>query len=126
MKLVGKLNILFNIQFLCSIPLKNLCNDLFSMLNVLLLKRIILKSYKKIIIIKIIIIKKAKIKIFKLKENLKISFEARDVMYINKINIPPIKIKNKEYENQYIKEKLLVNKAINKVCSIKINPMDKG
>lgn len=29
-------------------------------------------------------------------ENLKVSFEAKDVMYINKISIPPIKIKNKE------------------------------
>lgn len=34
--------------------------------------------------------------IFKLIENLNISLEAIDVIYINKINIPPRKIKNNE------------------------------
>lgn len=34
--------------------------------------------------------------IFKLIENLNISFDAIEVIYINKINIPPKKIKNKE------------------------------
>lgn len=34
--------------------------------------------------------------ILKLIENLNISFEAIDVIYINRINIPPKKIKNKE------------------------------
>jgi hypothetical protein len=33
---------------------------------------------------------------FRLMENLNISLDAIDVMYINKINIPPKKIKNKE------------------------------
>mgnify|MGYP001580751792 CR=1 FL=1 len=31
-----------------------------------------------------------------LNENLNVSFEAKEVIYINKTNIPPIKIKNKE------------------------------
>lgn len=57
---------------------------------------------------------------------LKISFDAKEVIYINKISIPPKKIKNKEYENQ----KLILNdpviKEIIKVWIIKINPIDKG
>lgn len=35
-------------------------------------------------------------KLLRLIENLNISFEAIDVIYINKISIPPKKIKNKE------------------------------
>jgi len=62
----------------------------------ILLKNSILKSKNKI--------NKEKIKkniekeliIFKLIENLNISLDAIEVMYINKINIPPKKIKNKE------------------------------
>lgn len=52
--------------------------------------------------------------------------EAIDVIYINKINIPPKKIKNKEYENQ--KDLFIIpeNKEIKIVCIISINPIDKG
>lgn len=68
-----------------------------SLLKILLLKfKISFKSkiFKINIIIKIKFIKK---KIFILLNlNLKISLEAKDVIYINKINIPPIKIKNKQ------------------------------
>jgi hypothetical protein len=72
------------------------------------------------------IINKKKIIIFQFKKRLNISFDANEVIYINKINIPPIKIKNKEYENQNEYEKYPVNKAIKIVCIIKINPIDKG
>lgn len=62
----------------------------------ILLKNNILKS--KIIKNKNIKIKNIRVinKIFKFIENLNISFDAIEVMYINKINIPPKKIKNKE------------------------------
>jgi hypothetical protein len=39
---------------------------------------------------------KNEIVIFKFIENLNISFDAIDVIYINKISIPPKKIRNKE------------------------------
>lgn len=64
--------------------------------------------------------------LFRLIENLNNSFEASDVIYINKISIPPIKIKNKEYENQNIKLKIPVNSAIKIVWVIKVNPIVKG
>jgi hypothetical protein len=59
-----------------------------------------LKSKFKITILINKIIKEKKIIIFQFKKKLNISFDANEVIYINKINIPPIKIKNKEYENQ--------------------------
>lgn len=60
-------------------------------------KKIDFKSQLKIIIIKKnIIVKINNNKNFLLIEKLKISLEAIDVIYINKINIPPKKIKNKE------------------------------
>ncbi len=81
--------LLFNIKLL----LKKGNKSLF---KVLLLIIKFLKSINKIIIIEIKIIKNLRLIILIFKLNLKISFEARDVIYINKINIPPIKIKNKE------------------------------
>lgn len=63
---------------------------------IILLKNNILKSKKKIIIKNKINKMKKKLKILGLIENLNISLEAIDVIYINKINIPPKKIKNKE------------------------------
>jgi len=66
------------------------------------------------------------IKVFLLKENLNISLDARDVIYINKINIPPIKIKNNEYENQNIKVNIPVNIAIKIVWIIRIIPIVRG
>jgi hypothetical protein len=77
----------------------------------ILLKNNILKLKIKIIII-IITININIDKVFILIENLNISFDAIDVMYINKINIPPKKIKNNEYENQNVFVKVPVNKAI--------------
>jgi hypothetical protein len=62
----------------------------------ILLKNNILKSKNKIKIKKIIKNKQKDEMIFKLIENLNISFDAIEVIYINKINIPPKKIKNKE------------------------------
>lgn len=62
----------------------------------ILLKNNILKS--KTIIIKQNETKRniKKVKIFKFIEILNISFDAIDVIYIKRINIPPKKIKNKE------------------------------
>lgn len=92
----------------------------------ILLKNNILKSKIKIIIIE----KNIKIKninrIFKLIENLNISFEAIDVIYINKINIPPRKIKNKEYENQNVFVRIPVNSANIIVCVISKIPIERG
>lgn len=65
----------------------------FSKLKVLLKDKILKSKINIIIKLKIIIIKK--LKIVKL-ENLNNSFDANDVIYINKINNPPKKIKNKE------------------------------
>lgn len=62
----------------------------------ILLKNNILKSKKVIKIIKMKKNRQKEIIIFKLMENLNISLEAIEVMYINKINIPPKKIRNKE------------------------------
>jgi len=92
---MGKLYNLFSVKlfsknkFFISIKLK------LSILKILL-KNNILKSKNRI--------NKKNIKknikkdnvIFRLMENLNISLDAIDVMYINKINIPPKKIKNKE------------------------------
>jgi len=72
-----------------------------------------LKSIKDIIIKKNVIKIKNRLLILKLIENLKISFDANEVMYINKINIPPIKIRKREYENQKVFVKIPENKAIN-------------
>lgn len=47
-------------------------------------------------------------------------------MYINKISIPPIKIKNNEYENQNVKEKIPVNNEIKIVWVINKSPIVKG
>lgn len=106
-------------KFFISINLK------LSILKILL-KKSILKSKKIIKINKKNKNKQKKVRILKLIENLNISFEAIDVIYINKINIPPKKIKNKEYENQ----KDFVNKPVNRAMQIVwiINkiPIDKG
>lgn len=92
----------------------------------ILLKNNILKSKKMIKIKKIKKNKQKEVIIFKLIENLNISFEAIEVIYINKISIPPKKIKNKEYENQ----KDLVNKPVKRAIEIVwiINkiPIDNG
>lgn len=106
-------------KFFISINLK------LSILKILL-KKSILKSKKIIKINKKNKNKHKEVRILKLIENLNISFEAIDVIYINKINIPPKKIKNKEYENQ----KDFVNKPVNRAMQIVwiINkiPIDKG
>lgn len=62
----------------------------------ILLKNNILKSKNKVNRKKIKKNIKNEAIIFKLIENLNISLEAIEVMYINKINIPPKKIKNSE------------------------------
>ena len=62
----------------------------------ILLKNNILKSKNKINMKKIKKNIKNEAIIFKLIENLNISLDAIDVMYINKISIPPKKIKNSE------------------------------
>lgn len=93
--LIGKLYSLFKVKLFSK-------NKFFISINLklsrfkILLKNNILKS-------KIIIknknnkkIKKNVNKILIFKENLNISFDAIEVIYINKINIPPKKIKNKE------------------------------
>lgn len=64
--------------------------------------------------------------IFKFKEILNISLEAIDVIYINKINIPPKKIRNNEYENQKDLVNSPVNKAIVIVWIINIIPIERG
>lgn len=106
-------------KFFISINLK------LSILKILL-KKSILKSKKIIKINKKNKNKQKEVRILKLIENLNISFEAIDVIYINKINMPPKKIKNKEYENQ----KDFVNKPVNRAMQIVwiINkiPIDKG
>lgn len=92
----------------------------------ILLKKSILKSKK---IIKIKKTKKNKQKeviIFKLIENLNISLDAIDVMYINKINMPPRKIKNREYENQKDLVNNPVKRAIEIVWIISKIPIDNG
>lgn len=93
---IGNLNILFNsilFKFSIFFIIKILSFSKF----LILLKKIwffILNQLKIIKKIKEIVkIKKSKLKF---KENLNISFEDRDVIYINKISIPPIKIKNNE------------------------------
>jgi hypothetical protein len=92
---MGKLYNLFSVKlfsknkFFISINLK------LSILKTLL-KNNILKSKNTIKIKEIKKNKEKEVKIFKLIENLNISFEAIDVMYMNKISIPPKKIKNKE------------------------------
>jgi hypothetical protein len=62
----------------------------------ILLKNNILKSKITISIKKVKIIMKNINIILIFNENLNISFEAIEVIYINKINIPPKKIRNKE------------------------------
>lgn len=62
----------------------------------ILLKNNILKSKNKINTKKIKKNIKNEAIIFKLIENLNISLDAIEVMYINKISIPPKKIKNSE------------------------------
>lgn len=92
---MGKLYNLFNVRlfsknkFFISIRLK------LSILKILL-KNNILKSKNKIKIKKTRKNKQNEVIIFKLIENLNISFDAIDVMYIKRINIPPKKIKNRE------------------------------
>lgn len=93
---IGKLYILFNIKLFCSIIIFIENKDLFSLLKVLLFINNALKSINIKNKIKIKVKIKEKVIILGFKENTKISFEAKEVMYINKINIPPIKIKNKE------------------------------
>lgn len=68
---------------------------MLSILKILLKKSILKSKINKNNIIKA---KKIKNEIITLKliENLNISFDAIDVIYINKINIPPKKIRNKE------------------------------
>lgn len=92
---MGKLYNLFNVRlfskniFFISIRL------IFSRLKILL-KNNILKSKNTIKINKMRKNIENEVIIFKLIENLNISFDAIDVIYINKISIPPKKIKNKE------------------------------
>ena len=64
--------------------------------------------------------------IFKLIENLNISLEAIEVIYMNKINIPPRKIKNNEYENQKDLVNNPVKRAIEIVWIINKIPIDNG
>lgn len=61
-----------------------------------------------------------------LRRNLNCSFEAIEVMYINKINIPPKKIKNNEYENQKVFVINPENNTIIIVWIINIRPKDRG
>lgn len=100
-KLIGKLNILFKSKLVCSI--KGLMKIIFcvSSLIILLLIKFLISLFKNLLY-KIINdeIKKKIFFLFKLKLNF--SFDANEVMYINKISMPPIKIKNKEYENQKV------------------------
>lgn len=92
---MGKLYNLFNVRlfskniFFISIRL------IFSRLKILL-KNNILKSKNTIKINKMRKNIENEVIIFKLIENLNISFDAIEVIYINKISIPPKKIKNKE------------------------------
>lgn len=92
---MGKLYNLFNVRlfskniFFISIIL------IFSRLKILL-KNNILKSKNTIKINKMRKNIENEVIIFKLIENLNISFDAIEVIYINKISIPPKKIKNKE------------------------------
>lgn len=98
---------------------------ILSRLKILLKKNILKSKIKKNNIklkIKVIINNKSLILI----ENLNISFDAIDVIYINKINIPPKKIKNNEYENQKVFVKIPVNNAIKIVWVINNNPIDSG
>lgn len=92
---IGKLYNLFNVKlfsknkFFISINLK------LSILKILL-KNNILKSKNIINTKKIKKNIQNEIKIFKLIENLNISLEAIDVIYINRINIPPKKMRKRE------------------------------
>lgn len=92
----------------------------------ILLKNNILKSKIKINDKNIIKNKNNEINILKFNENLNISFDAIEVIYINKINIPPKKIKNNEYENQKVFVIIPVNNAIIIVWIINNTPIDKG
>lgn len=92
---------------------------------------VLLKFFINIILsmsIKIIIIVKVNKVIFIRNEELSFifSFEDSDDIYINKINIPPMKIKNKIYENQ----KFLVSSPdfiqVKIVWMSKIIPIDNG
>lgn len=88
--------IIFNNKLFFSKWFENLKIEILSLLNMKLLKLKFLKSI--IEINEIVTIEKKKIIniVLKFIDNLNVSFEARDVIYINKISIPPIKIKNKE------------------------------
>lgn len=92
---MGKLYSLFKVRLFSKNKFFISINFKLSILKILL-KNNILKSKNTMKIKKIPKNKQKEVKIFKLIENLNISFDAIDVMYINKINIPPKKIKNKE------------------------------
>lgn len=93
---MGKLYILFNINLLFSIKNLKLIKEEVSLLKILLFISKDLKSVKNINIIIIKNIKDKKIIKFRFILKKKVSLEAREVIYINRISIPPIKIKNKE------------------------------
>lgn len=122
---MGKLYSLFNIKLFSKNKFFVSKKEKFSKFKILL-KNKILKSYKKIIRNNINNKIKIGVKIFKLIENLNTSFEAIEVIYINKINIPPKKIKNKEYENQKDLVKSPENKEIKIVCVINKIPIESG
>lgn len=93
--LIGKLYILFNIKLFSNIKdFKFKMLDISKLLILLKNNNFWLNNKKNNIIIEKYI--KINVNILKLIWNLNSSFEAIDVMYINKINIPPIKIKNSE------------------------------
>lgn len=92
---MGKLYSLFNVKLLSRNKFFISINLKLSILKILL-KNNILKSKNTIKINKPKKNIKKEIIIFRLIENLNISLDAIDVMYINKISIPPRKIKNKE------------------------------
>jgi len=93
--LIGKLYILFKIKLFSKIKVFILQICVISILLVLLKNNsFCLNKIKNNKIIQIY--EKVKKVTLKLIWNLNSSLEAIDVMYINKISIPPIKIKNKE------------------------------
>lgn len=92
---IGKLYNLFSVKLFSKNKFFNSIKFKLSIFKILLKNNILkLKINKNINIIKNNN-KKTKM-VLKLIENLNISFDAIDVIYINKINIPPRKIKNNE------------------------------
>ena len=77
-------------------------------------------------ITKVIKVKKIIIRKFRFIVNLNISLAAIEVIYMNKINIPPKKIKNNEQENQKVLVISPVNKEIKIVWIINSRPIVKG